>query len=173
MTEKDPLKHADVGETKTIESSTEFSFWDGSACKPFLGRDRDHEDIRIKDAEIVGEKGNEQVKITYEGEATKWMHPDWDSEPRKTGVPKPANRTKPLWARILSFGITVGILGLATAVMHFVFGPSLTEITVNGEALSYEPNMMIVPVVVVLGLSFIMHVGLNGGLPGMAGSKRL
>lgn len=171
MTDKDPLRHADVGEKKTIETSTEFSFWDGSACKPFLGRDRDHEDIRIKDAEIVGEKGHEQVKITYEGEATKWLHPNWDRQPRKK-----VNRTsepRPLWKRIVPHVIALVLtLGVATFVMNSVMG-AMNGVTINGEPMTFTTAELIPSVVIVFIIGIIVIFGLNGGLPGMAGKDRL
>lgn len=74
--EPDPLAGADIGETVTVEHETEFGFWSGSGADPYVGFDRDHEDLSVESAEIVGEHGSERVRIEYSADVTKQEEPD-------------------------------------------------------------------------------------------------
>jgi hypothetical protein len=86
----DPLAGADIGETVTVEHETEFGFWSGSGADPYVGFDRDHEDLSVESAEIVGERGSERVRITYSAEVTKEPEPYADSGDSGTSIERPS-----------------------------------------------------------------------------------
>lgn len=158
--EDDPLRHADVGETKTVRES---KYFHGINYEPrvFHGSDRQGRS-EIVDVEIVqNEHGEHDFKVTWEGDLTKRLPRNWDqaNEPLTAEQERRARRRKWL-GRIVTAGVILlpfGIAILATdAFMHLFFG----EVTVNGEPVEFSHDMLFLSLLVLL-LSAAIVLGLQ------------
>lgn len=136
MTDEDPLRHADVGETKTIRQQKTLH---GINFEPdvFYGSDR-FGDARIVDVEILEDDRDgyaDDVRITWEGEITKRLPERWDycRQPRTDAERSAARRKK--WIRRITRAapLMFGVL-LAVAIGTAVMG-GLADVTVNGDPL--------------------------------------
>jgi len=132
MTDSDTLKNADLGDTEQYENTIE---WCGFNTVPDELNRRDlTQNLTDAEAEIVtNEYGDQDVKITVEGEVMKTLPRRWESFPRE----KPTSRedTKQNTLSVILGGI------VATGVSALVvsqFNQVLTKITVNGDRLGSE-----------------------------------
>lgn len=134
MTDDDPLEHADVGQTESIEEDV--TIWQRRhEPNVFEGRDRVG-DAEITDVEFVeDEYGERCLKLTYRGEVTKTLAPNWDhcEEPRNAAEAKQQRRAT--WAQKLATGIGIAFgLFVIPAISVVFVNDALSKITINGES---------------------------------------
>jgi hypothetical protein len=161
--ESDPLEGAAIGETRTIEHETEFGFWSGDGADPYVGFDRDHENLTVESAEIVGEHGSERVRIEYSADVTKEPEPYPNSAgngDESDGAPGGFHTPPAL--RIVGFGLlTAAGVGVVSAhVMRDLGVLALAEPT---------PLSDLWPAVAIIVLATLAIGVMMPYLPGMAG----
>lgn len=175
MSDDDPLAGADIGETRTIESENEFSLWDSRAVGPFLGFDREAADVEVKSAEIVGEEGNERVRITYSGDVTKTLRPHWrqelEREPREPRDTPTAGL--PTAQRVASFLIAAAVsVGVAMFVTQSLFGRMAGEtIEISARAPTVFDLAPAVAAIIVLGMLIVLALPYAPGMAGRGGMR--
>ena len=129
VAEDDPLRNADIGETKTVRESVELHTINFSP-DTFYKSDRigrcEAVDVQIAE----DEDGSETVVVTFEGELTKILPRNWDksSEPRTAAEEKQSRRA--VWKRRAAtaamFLVPVGIATyLTSTVMEQIAGQSI------------------------------------------------
>jgi hypothetical protein len=163
-----------VGETVNVRASktldeinyTPLVFW---------GSDR-MGDYRVEDVKILedDETGEQQIKITWEGDLTKRLGRKWDhhNEPVTESEKKQAKRKR--WLGRIGQAAALVIPVVASMAIGIHVTQTLAEkMTVNGEPLPAPAVADIAPLVVIVALvAGIIHIGLKGGFPGMVGGLR-
>lgn len=167
MSDDDPLADADIGETVTVEATTEL--WAGDlAAEAVRGTDRfaSHD---IVAAEVrTNERGSQVLDVTVRSDVTKQLPRRWDRTPRAT----PTASTPSRWRHIgnLLLGAAV-VTGGTVALTQRMLG------AVAGETVTFADTAPTVgdlaPAVVVIGL---LTVAIGAMLPyltgGMGGAWR-
>ena len=172
MTDETPLRHADIGETETLETQTEVNL---TFVEPDLWY---YEDLLLGDQELTdvdvreNEYGEKRVVLTWEREATKALGSEWDKKPLPQSTKDPNHKT-PIggWKRALAeIGIPIGVTGIiAWFVLSRVNG-AMADMTVNGEPLGHvDPVGIFVSLFLIFAIAALIVWGLKGGLSGMAG----
>lgn len=166
MVEDDPLRNANVGETFEVSEDVEFSVWGYRPDVAYSGRDRES-DVAPVDAEVVGSEGNEEIRVTFEGEVTKTLPARWDKcdEPRTRREKIQAKRRKWVGWSIQAISVTLPLM-----IAFFVFNQvqqAVSGVTIGGEPSDVPLIIEIFPVVVmVLLLAIVIYYGVfKGALP--------
>lgn len=166
--DEDPLRHADIGDTHTIEREKEIYTIDLEPAE-FRGTDR-ITDTHITNTQVTtdDEYGDEKLVVTIQGTATKTLPRRWDTcrEPRTSDEHQTARRNK--W-RDRALNVAAGFVipfVLATAVGMYFMTKISGELSVNGEPVTVGGPMELLPAVLLL---FIMTgtlwYGLHRALP--------
>ena len=160
----DPLRNADVGETKTVRESVELHTINFSP-NTFYKTDRIGA-CEAVDVEIAeDEDGSETVVVTFEGEVTKILPRNWDKsrEPRTATEEKQARRTA--WKRKVG---TAAMFLIPAGVATFIASRMMASL--EGVHIAGEP---VEPLGVEFFITFALLVAFIAWsipyLPGMAG----
>ena len=176
MTDDDPTRHMDLGETKTI--TTEKTLHGiNFAPNEYFGSGVQSDNIRVSDVKVVepereGDLPN--IKTTWSAEVTKQLGRRWDEhdEPVTDTERKQARRRQWL-QRWSTFAVTGVILALTTVISTRVMNTALGQMTINGEPMTAPTTGEMLPLVlVVFVLAAMIWYGLQGGFPGKVGGKR-
>ena len=116
--EQDPLQDAEIGETVSHEINTEHSLWGHADIDSWVGFDRDVDNVSVEDATIVGEQGDEEIKVRLSADVTKREPPD-----RTINKDVEIDRPHTLWWFKTPISVTIGAL-------VFVLGTSATAASV-------------------------------------------
>jgi len=159
----DPLKGADVGETVAVSEVKEIHAID---LEPdaFRGTDR-FADYKV----TVTERDDGTVEIHYDGEVTKRMPRQWDSDYWQHSTGTDGGRL-PTW-----LGTAVGA-ATAFSVAVVVYTEVAAQLAGRTEPVEltgppFDPVswLSLVPIVLLI---VVISWGINGGFPGMIGGRR-
>jgi hypothetical protein len=87
----DPLADADIGDTVRDERTVEEPVWFRNEVSAWCGWDRDVDTVVVEGAEIIGEPGDETIRVHLSAAVTK-QEPAERSEPSTVDSDRP-----PLW----------------------------------------------------------------------------
>ena len=161
------IDELEVGETVEHSETTAFEFWfqdwDG-----YLGRDRDVEDLRIADARIEGEQGNESVVIEVAADVTKIdpkVKPVFQTKERFEHEPTTTSTT-PTWLKeAASFTAMAGTLAIGAFISISVL--QKLNLQINGVTVESPTFLELFPaMLVILGLSLGMRYLISNIGPG-------
>jgi hypothetical protein len=169
MTDDDPLRNADLGDSATVRETR--TFW-----LPALASDDADGDDRFADHEVVdtrvvtNSRGGRELRVTTESEVTKRLPRNWDrSDAPRTDSERRAQRRE-RWgsrvARLLPIPVT---LGIGLVVTDYVFSAASQGMTVNGAPITYSPWDLVPVVSIVAIIAFIVLAIPH--LPRMSGGR--
>lgn len=149
----DPLKGADVGETRTVRESVELHTIDFEP-RVFWGSDRIGE-AEVENVDVVeDEDGSKKIVVEFEGELTKALPRRWDSyrEPLTEAEEKAQRRRE--WGKnvLRVFGVLVP-LGLGVFITNHVMG-QMSGTTIDGEPIQ-APGIEVYVVLIGFALFFL------------------
>jgi len=155
----DPIEDLDIGQSTVIKNVEEFCFWGTSAADPFVGSDRQVDDLEITDARFVNEPGNEGILLEIEGQLTRQLPRGAIDFPEPTEPSRPPETSEqpeatPFWKRAASFGIG---LGISVGVFVLVFN-AVNDALASAEPITFSPQPVssAVPIVVIGVLAFVI-----------------
>ena len=169
----DPLEGAAVGETRTVRVTDHDSPWYRTATDVFSGSDRDCGPIRLVDARVEGDPGNEDLILEWEVDVTKQLPRGWDrpitDHPRyvRDQPQTTKQRARHLVGKALSIVLPVGFAFGIAALIFDRMEP--IELTINGETTTFPLSLSeMAPVLMTVALFTIFLMVIIPYLPGMA-----
>lgn len=157
----DPLDGAAVGETRTFQHETRVDTVSRLPPK-YCGTDRDI-DVSVADVEVVDSAhpdDPEDVRITYDVEATKYLPRRWDQcqEPRTEREERQARRKR--WSKFaLEASVTLVTIGAVVGLGTHITNKVTTGLTVGGETVDPIGPMVPVTVFVAVGILWaLFHI---------------
>jgi len=174
MTDSDPLRNADIGETVTVQKTVTLNSIDLAA--EHYRHDRFPSDIDITNIEILnGDSADPNIQITLTADITKQLPPHWDhhtepvtdTETTRTRPQKWAHHIKDATGLLIGVGIAIAISTLMIAIYKetpAINGTPIPQPTLGVDILSVVPIILIIMLAVVIGA--------RGALPGIAHGGR-
>lgn len=160
--EDDPLEGVEVGDSVHYNTEYKRSVYD-LAFDDLVGWDREIHDVQVADAEIVGEDGNEELRVQVEGELTKQERPDHVPNPEEREERQARRERRCFRQRIISHAVAFVVMGVVTyATLHAL----PREMSFVGESVAFDPTGMWLTMMAIFAVVFTIIVGLHGGLPG-------
>jgi hypothetical protein len=158
----DPMAGVDAGETVSFETTAEVSVWN-IAPDELFGIDREHGDREVLDAEVVGDAGDETIRVTYEAQLEKKPKPairKRSQREQRQDLPWHKRNAHRIIGAALGGGLA---LGVGTALTN-LFG----DMTINGEPFG-EPSLIeiLAPVAVLFLLVWLIGYAAVVGPRGM------
>jgi len=137
MSDEDPLRHADVGETKTVRESVQLHTINYEP-DVYHGSDRLGE-ANIENIEIVeNEFGDEDIKITFEADLVKTVPDRWDERVGAAlETDDPSHKQRLL--SVLSSAVVVGFPVLLSWLVGVMVLSEVSGLTLDGETLTFDP----------------------------------
>jgi len=167
MSDDDPLADADIGETATVEATTEL--WVGDlAADAVRGTDRfathDIAGVEVR----TDERGEQVLDVTVRSDVTKQLPRRWDRTARATPTASTPSRWRHIGSLLLGAAVVTGV---AVALTQRMMG------AVAGETVTFADTAPTVgdlaPAVVVIGLLTVAIGAMLPYLPGgMGGAWR-
>ena len=126
MSDDDPLADADIGETATVEATTEL--WAGDlAADAVRGSDRfaSHD---IATVEVrTNERGSQVLDVTVRSDVTKQLPRRWDRAPRGTPTASTPSRWRHVGGLLLGAAVALGVsVALTQRMLGALAGETVT-----------------------------------------------
>lgn len=164
----DPLRGADVGETKTVRRTVTLY---GVNMEPdvYFGDDRFGE-ARIVDVEIVEDERDgycDYIRVTWEGDLTKRLPSRWDycRQPRTRAERVAVSREKWIGRALKAIGFALPI-GLSIGVAAWLTPKVTSSLTINGEPVTSPTPTDLTLVMLAFGGFFMMLIWALKWAPG-------
>jgi hypothetical protein len=163
--DNDPLADADIGETATVEATTEL--WAGDlAADAVRGSDRfaSHD---IATVEVrTNERGNQVLDVTVRSDVTKQLPRRWDRTARDTPTASTPSRWRHVGGLLLGAAVALGVsVALTQRMLGALAGETVTFPDAAPTLLDLAPG---IGVIVLLTLV----IGMLPYLPGKMGGMR-
>lgn len=169
MTDHDPLRHADIGETTTVQKTVTLHSINYTPSE-FFGDDRFSSDIDADVEVLDGDGDGPDIQITWTGDITKRLPRNWDhhTEPVTDTEHREARRQK--WQQlIVSVGVILAPILVSAAIATWVTNRLMENLTINGNPMrTTTPVLDAISLGAIVVLAALVAYTASGMFPGNA-----